>query len=80
MFATCIKEILHTIIHTDQRGFIPGRYIGENIIEILSIIGELEIEDKLGLLISIDFYKAFDTIEWSFYNKPLNFQFSRIFN
>ena len=63
MFATHIKETLHTIIHTDQRGFIPGRYIDENIIEILSIIVKLEIEDKPGLLISIDFYKAFDTIE-----------------
>ena len=63
MFATHIKETQHTIIHTDQRGFIPGRYIGENITEILSIIDKLEIEDKPGLLISFDFYKAFNTIE-----------------
>ena len=73
MFATCIKETLHTIIHTDQRGFIPGRYIGENIIEILSITDKLEIEDKPGLLISIDFYKAFDTIEWPFIQKAFKF-------
>ena len=73
MFATRIKQTLHTIIHTDQRGFIPGRYIGENIMEILSIIDKLEIEDKPGLLISIDFYKAFDTIEWSFIQKAFTF-------
>ena len=78
MFATHIKEILHTIIHTDQRSFIPGRYIGENTIEILSIIDKLEIEDKPGLLISINFYKAFDTMEWSFIQKKtLNFSISQ---
>ena len=70
MFATHIKETLHTIIHTNQRGFIPGRYIGENIIEILS---KPEIEDKPGLLISIDIYKAFDNIEWSFIQKAFKF-------
>ena len=73
MFATHIKETIHTIIHTDQRGFISGRYTGENIIEILTIIDKLDIEDKPGLLISIDFYKAFDTIEWSFIQKTFTF-------
>ena len=73
LFATCIKDILHTIIHTDQRGFIPRRYIGENIIEILSIIDKLEVEDKPGFLISIDFYKTFDTMEWSFIQKACKF-------
>ena len=62
MFANHIKEILHTIIHTEQGSFIPGRYKGENIIEILSIIDRLEIEDKPGLLIFLT-YKAFDTVE-----------------
>ena len=71
MFATLIKEIQHTITHTDQRGFIPEKYIGENIIEILSIIQKLEIKDKPGLLICIHFYKAFDNVEWSFIQKAL---------
>ena len=73
MFATHIKEILHIIIHTDQRSFSPGKYISENITEILSLIDKLEIEDKPGLLIFIDFYKAFDTIEWSFIQKAFKF-------
>ena len=77
MFATHFKETVHTIIHTGQRGIIPGRYIGENITEILSIIEKLEIEDKPGLLIPIYFYKAFDTIEWSFIKKALNFLISQ---
>ena len=55
------------------RTFIPGRYIGENIIENLSLIEKLEIKDKPDLLISIDFYKSFDTIEWSFILKAFEF-------
>ena len=57
MFATYIKEILHPKIHVYLRVFIPGRYISENIIEILSTIDKVELEDKPGLLISIDFSK-----------------------
>ena len=53
--------------------FYPWRYIGENVIEILPIIVKLEIEDKPDLLISIDFYKAFDTIEWSFIQNAFKF-------
>ena len=68
MFATCVRGVLHTIIHTDQR-----RYVGENIIDILSIRDKLEIEDQPGIFISIDFYKAFDAIEWSFIQKTFTF-------
>ena len=61
------------LILTDQRGFIPGRYLGENIIEILSIMDKLETKDKLGLFISIEFCTVFDTIEWLFIRKAFNF-------
>ena len=37
--------------------------------EIISIIDKLEIEDNLGLLVSDDFYRTFDTLEWSFIKK-----------
>ena len=38
ILATRTKGVLHTIIHPDQKGFVPDRYIGENIIEIISTI------------------------------------------
>ena len=46
MFDTHINEILHTIFNAGQGGFILERYIGENIIEIPSVIDKLEIEDN----------------------------------
>ena len=57
IFATRIKGVLHTIIHPDQKRFVPDRYTGENLIEIISIINKLEIEDNPGLLVLIDFLK-----------------------
>ena len=31
ILANRIKRVLHTVIHPDQKGFVPDRYIGENI-------------------------------------------------
>ena len=73
ILATRIKGVLHTIIHPDQKGFVPDRYIKENIIEIISTIDKLETEDHPGLLVSIDFYKAFDTLEWTFIKKAFEY-------
>ena len=50
-----------------------GRYIDENIRKIVEIIEYSEIEDEPGVLISIDFEKAFDGLEWDFIFKTLKY-------
>ena len=49
------------------------RSIHTYIIEIISISDKLEMEDNPGLLVSIDFYKAFDTLAWSFLKKAFEY-------
>ena len=45
--------------------FVKDRYIGENI-RLISDIMEQTRKDKIpGILASLDFRKAFDTLEWS---------------
>ena len=66
-FKLCITNI----VHTDQTGFIKGRYIGENIARVLDIIYYAQEADIPALLISIDFEKAYDMLEWSFILKSL---------
>ena len=56
--------MLPQIIHTDQTGFIKGRYIGENIRLIDDLMEQTKIEKSSGLLLALDFRKAFDTLEW----------------
>jgi hypothetical protein len=54
-----------------KKGFFKGRYIGECIRLIYDLIDKLEEDDIPGLLLLIDFEKAFDTVEWSFIEKKL---------
>ena len=68
-----MKNVLHKIIHTDQTGFISGRYIGENSRLIYDIMEYTEQENIPGLLLLIDFEKAFDSVSWSFIQKVTKF-------
>ena len=67
-----IKKFLTKIIHADQTGFIKGRYIGENILNIIQLMDYCEENDISGLFVTVDFEKAFDYLEWSFVEKSLN--------
>lgn len=71
--ANRIKIFLNLIIHKDQTGFIPGRFIGENIRLIYDILWETEQKQIPGLLLLVDFEKAFDTVEWNFISKTLEY-------
>ena len=50
-----------------------GRYIGENIRIIYDLLHFTEVENKPGLLLLIDFEKAFDSVPWTFIYKVLDF-------
>jgi hypothetical protein len=67
---------LHTIISETQVlevGFMKGRYIGECTRLVCVLIDRCEDEEIPGLLILLDFEKAFDSLEWSFISKSLEF-------
>ena len=61
------------IIHPDQKGFVPGRYIGEVVRTTYDIIQYAKEHDKSGVLLLVDFEKAFDSISFSYIDKCLNF-------
>ena len=69
MFATRVKKVLPEIIHTDQKGCIQGRLIGQNIRLIEDIVHEMD-DDKIILM--LDQEKAFDRVEWSWLFKVLH--------
>ena len=66
LIATRLKTILSYIIHADQTGFMKGRFIGENIVTLLDIIDYCEKNGIEAVLISVDFEKAFDQLDWDF--------------
>ena len=67
-------QVIARIISPNQEGYIKGRYIGDNIKTMLDI---LDIKKKKktepGIMVMMDFEKAFDTISWSFLHKTLDF-------
>ena len=68
------------MIHENQVGFIKGRFIGENTRQLYDIMHHLEERNSKGLLLLVDFEKAFDSISWKFIDKVLSFlNFGMIF-
>ena len=68
-----IKPLLEIIISPSQKGFLKGCYIGKCTRLIYDLIERAEEENIPGILLLIDFEKAFDTVEWSFMEKTLKF-------
>ena len=66
-----IEPLLPNLVHTDQTGFIKGKYIWENIRLIIDIMGHMKSESIPGILVSLDF-RIFDSLEWSFMMKALD--------
>ena len=71
--ASRIKTLLPNLISDDQTGFVKDRFIGENIRLIDSVMKFTASRNIPGLLLFLDFEKAFDTLEWAFIHKTLRY-------
>ena len=69
VIANGIRKVLDKLISGEQKGFISGRFIGENVRTIYDIWFETKRQEISGLILSIDFEKAFDTVSWNFIHK-----------
>ena len=68
-----LRSPLENIISQNQSGFMSGRFIGKNTCLIYDILHYSQCEDIPGLLMLIDFQKAFDSVSWKFLNSTLKF-------
>ena len=73
VIANRLKAVLNKLINNDQKGFISGRYIGENIRTVYDILFETKQQNIPGLLVSVDFQQAFDTVSRKFKDKTLDY-------
>ena len=73
VLADRVQVVLGSIIHKDQLGFLKGRYFGENLMELLSMIEYCNKEEIDAIIINFDFEKAFNRIEWSILDQVLKF-------
>ena len=71
ILATRLNIVLPKLISPMQTGFMKNRHISDNIVLLNNVIGECAKTNTEAVLISIDFEKAFDTVEWSEIYKAL---------
>ena len=80
MLANRMKTVLPTIIHQDQVGYLKGRQITDAVRAIADTIHYTDIKNNPGLLLFLDFRKAFDTINFEYILKCLkHFNFGSSF-
>ena len=72
VLARRLEKNIPTIIHTDQSGFVKNRFIGESVRFTQDIIDKFDLEKKTGIILQLDFEKAFDSVEWHFLLKVLH--------
>ena len=76
--AARLKTVLPKLIGDDQKGFLKGKYIGENIRLLYDTLLYAKQHQIPSLLLMVDFEKAFDSVAWSFIEKSLcKFKFGK---
>ena len=73
IIAKRVESKLSKLIHSDQTGFVKGRFIGQNVRLLNDLMEYTELKKVPGILLFIDFEKAFDTLEWHFIQRTLKF-------
>jgi hypothetical protein len=58
--------VAQKIINENQTGFIKVRNILEGVIVLHEVLHELRASKKKGLVLKIDFEKAYDRVNWKF--------------
>ena len=62
VLATRLQRIIHKLVNDNQVGYIKGRNINDHIRFIDDMINYAKVERLPGILVSLDYRKAFDTV------------------
>ena len=68
-----IRSTIDPLISSTQSGFLQNRFIGESTRLIYDVMHYCENHNIDGLLMLIDFEKAFDSVSWNFMYQVLDF-------
>jgi hypothetical protein len=61
-----ISRFATTLISPHQTAFIKGRYIVDGAVMLHEIMHELRRKNMRGVILKIDFEKAYDSVRWDF--------------
>lgn len=66
VLAARLKKLMAKLIAPNQSAFVKGRQITESIFLANEVVSALQTKKAVGVILKIDFEKAFDRIQWDF--------------
>jgi hypothetical protein len=73
-YAIRLAPLAHRKIDRSQSAFIKGRCLHEGAHALHEIVHELRVKKQKGLLLKLDFEKAYDRVNWDFLREVLTFK------
>jgi len=67
-----LTTVVDKVISPFQTAFIPGRNIVEGVVILQEVLHDLKINKKSGVILKLDFEKAYDKVSWSFLEEVLH--------
>ena len=71
VLANRLKGVANKIIRPTQTAFMSRRYIMEGLVTLHKTIHELKKKKQSGIILKIDFEKAYDKVNWNFLQQAL---------
>jgi hypothetical protein len=71
VLANRLTSVACRITKPSQSAFLPGRYILEGVVVLHETIHELKRKRQRGLILKLDFEKAYDKVNWDFLQQVL---------
>jgi hypothetical protein len=66
-----VTKVAHSVVRPMQTAFMPGRHILEGVLVLHGTIHELHHRKLDGVLLKIDFEKAYDKVNWDFLQQAM---------
>jgi hypothetical protein len=66
-----LVPVASKIIGSNRTGFVKGRNILDGVVVLHEVLHELRRSKRQGLIMKIDFEKAYDRVSWVFLKKVL---------
>jgi hypothetical protein len=61
-----VEPVMNKLIHPCQNAFIKGRFIADGVMLLQEVLRESKSRKKQGVVLKIDFEKAYDKVNWNF--------------
>jgi hypothetical protein len=71
-YASKLDPVAHRIISQNQTAFIKGRNILDGPLALMEIIHDIRVRKHNGVLLKLDFEKAYDRVNWDFLGEVLH--------